>query len=360
MTEPQPWFPELVGGYSCVCFGPLHRPTVERFGADWAEPEHIVTSGPFKIAAWEHGESLTLVRNEGWREAGRVELDRIEIRFFREPDDAARALEAGEIDVADTDDASTSEHLAVYPFLKTQYIGFDVEDISDAHQRRAMALALDRRTIAQEVYEGQFRPAVSMTADGVPDSGRIASDFLRPHARLEQARRLMATVAEPRRTLKLWLPDVPRWLAEATEVRSAWRRIGITTEIRTVPPDEYFDLLYEGKLEDAHVTNWVYDAPYPAYFLDVFRCTHGWNSTGWCDPAYDRLLDRAARTLDDRARVDLYAQAEAMLTGPDGAMPVIPMAWGSKVMLERPNVRDTFNLNKLSLVDLTRVRVKAG
>ena len=364
LVEPQPWFPELLGGYSCICFGPLHRGTVERFGADWAEPQNIVTSGPFEVAAWRHGEVLELVKNEGWRDADEVELDRIEVRFFpstrRGAEAAAQALEVGELDVAGTDGATTSEHVVAYPFLQTEYVALDVEDIPDVRQRRAMALALDRRTIAEEVREGLSRPATSMTADGVPGFGRIASDFLRPEPQLERARGLMAAVREPRRSIELWVVDDPVRLEEAAEVRASWRRIGIEATIRSLPWEEFLDLAFERKLDDAHVIGWVYEAPYPAYLLDNWRCGNGLNLTGWCDPAYDRLLDRAAATTDGEARLDLYARAEAMLTGPQGAMPVIPIVWGSRVMLERPAVRSTFDLNKAALVDLTRVRVERG
>jgi oligopeptide transport system substrate-binding protein len=360
LAEPQPWFPELVGGYSCVCFGALHRPTVERFGDDWAEPEHIVTSGPFKLAEWEHGTSLVLVKNEDWWDADRVLLDRVEIRLFRTHEQAARALRSGAIDVTDAQ-VDSKEHRAVYPYLSTWFVGLRVDDVPDPRQRRAMALALDRRTIVEKQPAAGARPATSLTTDGIPGFGRLTPGFLHAEARLDSARQLLAAVPEPRLNLKLWTHDVPQWRALAAEVRSAWRRLGIESTVRSLPSDELIDLLEKGELDDAFLMGWGYDAPDPANLLDVvFRCGSIWNFTGYCDPAFDQVLDRAAREPDPSERLDLYAQAEAMLTGADGAMPAIPLSWGSRSMLERPHVRETFELNHAAQVDLTKVRVAGG
>jgi hypothetical protein len=46
-----------------------------------------------------------------------------------------------------------------------------------------------------------------------------------------------------------------------------------------------------------------------------------------------------------------------MLFGPDGAMPIIPMYWYTYTTLEREFVKDTFDLNLLAQVDLTKVAV---
>jgi len=45
-------FPRLAHLLTYPAFLPVHQPTVERFGSKWWTPEHIVTSGPFRIASW--------------------------------------------------------------------------------------------------------------------------------------------------------------------------------------------------------------------------------------------------------------------------------------------------------------------
>ena len=355
LAEPQPWFPSLVGGRNCLCFSPIHAKTVERYGEDWAKPEHIVTSGPFKLVEWKRGESMTLAKDVRWRDAATVALERVEVRFLRD-DETAAALEAGEIDVAFAAAGLTTD-TTVYPQLLTEYVGLDVDDIPDARQRRAMALVVDRRTIANKVYDGTYRPATSLTADGAPDFERIGSHFLQVDSGLAEARRLMSEAAAPRRAITLWLADVPEWRAAAAELRVAWSRLGIETTIKAIPEwEEYWRLADGGQLGDAFLSGWGYDFPHPVDFLDVWRCGSLSNHTGFCDRAYDRLLERAAREADEDVRLDLYAEAEAFLTGATGAMPGIPIAWGGLPMVERSSVRETFVVNPAGQIDLTRVR----
>jgi oligopeptide transport system substrate-binding protein len=95
-------------------------------------------------------------------------------------------------------------------------------------------------------------------------------------------------------------------------------------------------------------------------FLEMWTCESGNNNTNYCDPAYDRLVAEARRTQDDQQRHELYARLEQMLFGPDGAMPIIPIYWYTYTTLERESVKETFNLNLLNQVDLTKVEVVEG
>jgi hypothetical protein len=46
-----------------------------------------------------------------------------------------------------------------------------------------------------------------------------------------------------------------------------------------------------------------------------------------------------------------------MLFGPEGDVPVIPIYWYTYTTLERESIKDTYDLNLLDQVDLTRVEV---
>ena len=51
-------------------------------------------------------------------------------------------------------------------------------------------------------------------------------------------------------------------------------------------------------------------------------------------------------------------QLEEKLTGENGALPFIPLWSGTYNNLERDTVKDTFNINLLDQVDLTKVEIK--
>ncbi|MES3014510.1 MAG: ABC transporter substrate-binding protein, partial [Pseudomonadota bacterium] len=57
-----------------------------------------VGTGPFKLDAWARGASITLSKNEGFRNAGAVKMKKVTIRFINDPAAQVAALLAGDID----------------------------------------------------------------------------------------------------------------------------------------------------------------------------------------------------------------------------------------------------------------------
>src|SRR5215203_4807016 len=74
LTSPQPWFIQQL---SHTSFLPVNKGAVTRYGKKWTEPGNIVTNGPFKLSAWRHDASVTLVKNTRWRGAKSVKLQQI-------------------------------------------------------------------------------------------------------------------------------------------------------------------------------------------------------------------------------------------------------------------------------------------
>jgi len=353
--KPNPFFLSTIGGYVCLCFAPLHRESVERYGDRWHEAGHIVTSGPFTVAEWEVEEKLVLVKDERWRGADEVSLDRIEVSFWRESEDGIQAVASGDLDVfwAPGVRSIQGRHGQTNPLLNSVYVGFNVARVPDPRQRRAMALAIDRTDLNERAYEGAGRPATSLTADGVPAFERIRSRFLDERAALAEAEELLGQVEQPVDEVTLWTNEERR--SEASAVQEAWGRLGLRVTPRVLDFDQLFTALSRGRFE-AYITGWVYDFPDAINFLQLWRCDDPDNYTRFCDRAYDRLLDRALVERDDAARVALYAAAERVLTGPEGAMPGAPLVWGSLPVAVGPEV-EGFELNPMAQADLTAVRV---
>lgn len=352
-ASPQPFFLSYVGGATCMCFAPLHRESVQRYGDAWREPDHLVTSGPFKVADWKPEQSLMLVKDENWRNADEVVLDRIEVTFWRREHDARRGFEAGDLD-AFFDWSEETPDVEYVPSLLTEYAALSVARLPDPRQRRAMALALDRQDFGRRAYGRQARPATSLTPDEMPGFDRIETGFLEPGARLDEAKRLMSQVDDPVREVGLWINEERR--AQGGPVKEAWAELGIDVDLKVVPwGKEYFQVLERGDF-DAYLLGWLYDFPDAINLLMEWRCDSPNNFTGFCDREYDRLIDQAAREADETARVGLYAEAEAILTGRSGVIPVIPLVWIGLPLAVKARV-EGFQFNAMGQIDLTRVRV---
>ena len=102
---------------------------------------------------------------------------------------------------------------------------------------------------------------------------------------------------------------------------------------------------------------WIGDFVDAINFLELWTCESGNNSTNYCNKEYDALIEKARSTPDNDARYELYAQAEEILCGENGDMPIIPIYYYTYTSssASRSRTRSTFNL--LNQVDLTKVVV---
>jgi oligopeptide transport system substrate-binding protein len=364
LTSAQPWFLQQVAHHSFLA---VHAPTVERHGNKWTEAENIVTNGPFRLAEWSHNARIDLVKWNGWRDADTVSLTRVNGLMLTQGISAVQAFEADQVDVnltippADLPRLKETPEYGQYPALGTYYYGVNMKNVRDVNQRRAMALAIDRRAIIDNISQADQIPAEGYTPQGMPgfDTINPESEWLPERADLERARELMASVRDPKRSLTLYYNNDPAHKSVAIAVQSQWRELGLDVTLKVQEWAQYLQFLGPPPHQnvDVYRLGWIGDYVDAMNFLEMWTCESGNNNTTYCDPEYDRLVAEARRTQDDQRRYEVYAQLEEMLFGPDGAMPIIPIYWYTYTTLERESVKDSFNLNLLDQVDLTEVEV---
>jgi ABC-type oligopeptide transport system substrate-binding subunit len=365
LTSQQPWFVQQAAHHS---FLPVHQQTVERHGTTWTEAKNIVTNGAFKLAGWKHDASITLVKNQDWRDADKVALDRVEGRIIVDGTTRVQAFEAGEVDVLDGGglppaDMARLKQLAEYekyPALGTYYYGFNLKNVPDVDQRRAMAFAIDRQSIIDNVAQADQIPATGMVPKGMPGFEVIKQDFLPVRADLDKAKKFMANVESPKRDVTLFYNDAPGHKEIAVAVQAMWKELGIDVTIKAQEWAQFLEFLGPPPSDAVYLyrLGWIADYGDPMNFLELWTSKSGNNNTRFANPAYDRLIERARNTPDNAARYELYRQAEAMLTGPQGAMPISPIYWYTYTNLERESVKDSFEINPLDQFDLSKVVIE--
>ena len=366
LTTPQPWFTQQVAHSSFLA---VNKKTVEKFGEKWTEAANIVTNGPFKLERWEHSANIDIVKWPEWRDADSVKLTRVNGRMITDGITAVQAFEAGEIDVLNgglpTDEIARLKETPEYDQyagLGTYYEGFNVKNIPDVKQRRAMSLAIDRRSLIDNIAQADQLPATGFTPKGMPgfDTINPASPWMPENGDVEQAKKLMSEVANPVKDVTFYVNDAPGHREIAVAIQSAWKQeLGITSTIKQQEFQQYLEFLGPPPNKDVDVyrLGWVGDFVDAINFLDLWTCKSGNNNTNYCSKAYDAVIAKAKLTQDNDARYKLYAQAEDILFGENGDMPLIPIYFYTYTNLEKENVKATFNLNLLDQVDLTKVVV---
>jgi oligopeptide transport system substrate-binding protein len=369
LTSAQPWFIQQVAHHSFLA---VHQETVEQFGADWTEPGNIVTNGPFMLESWEHEATINLVKNPDWRDADSVSLERINGNILFDGTTRVRSFGAGEVDALDGAGLPPEEierlkeepYYEQYPALGTYYYGFNVKNITDVNERRALSLAINRQIITDDIDRTGRDQATGMTPNGMPGFETLnpESPWLPAEGDPAQAEELLSQVASPHQQLNIFHNDAPGHKEIAVAVQDMWNELGIQTTIKAQEWAQYLEFLGPPPNDavDVYRLGWIYDFPDAINGLELFTCDSGNNNTNWCNEEFDALVEQAKGEEDEEARFELYGQMEDIMFGEDGEMPLTPIMWYTYPNLENDRVRDTFFINALDQIDFTKVVVQEG
>jgi oligopeptide transport system substrate-binding protein len=367
LTSAQPWFVQQVSHHSFLA---VHRATVEKFGDRWTEPANIVTDGPFKLASWEHSATIDLVKNDAWRDAADVSLARVNGKIIVDGTTRVQAFEAGEVDALDAGGLPPDEigrlketpEYEVYPALGTYYYGFNLENLPDLHERRALSLAIDRRTIVDNIAQADQVPSTGYSPNGLPgfDTFNPNSPWTPENGDLDAAKNELAQAKNPKTDLTLFFNDSPGHKEIATAVQAQWKELGISTTLKQQEWAQFLEFLGPppNSAVDVYRSGWIGDYVDAINFLELWTCDSGNNNSNYCDKEYDALVEQARSTQDDQARFEIYGQLEQKLVGQDGALPMTPIYWYTYPNLEQLSIKDSFTVNLLNQIDLTKVVVR--
>ncbi len=294
--------------------------------ADWFR-DHLVTSGPFRLAAWRPGEELVLVRNERYFDPALPRLDRV---IFRIAPDAATHVEqllAGALDFAcgltpgDAARIATDKDLRLVAFDNRQYdyICWNTlrAPFDDPEIRRALTLAIDRQALVDTLFKGYARVASSP----IPSNVWAHDPALQPLPYdPAEARRIFEREGFADRNGDGILERDGRPFAfelttnSSNRIRTAalvmiqeqLRKVGVAATPRTIE----IQALTEANLAhnfDATVSGWAVDTTLDLkpYFHST-ESAGGYNFGSYKNAEVDRLLDAARRApTPEAAKPDL-------------------------------------------------------
>jgi oligopeptide transport system substrate-binding protein len=342
LEGPTGYFPHLLAHHATY---PVPRHVVEAHGEAWTEPGNIVTNGPFRLEAWQRGESMVLVRNPEYRGRFRGNVQRVELFFLADPSAQLEPYEADRLDVLNLvglppseTDRARRQHAGEYvsgPELSTTYVGFDVSrpPFDDPRVRRAFVLATDRETLADVVLSGYLFPATDgFIPPGMPGhSAGIALPY-----DPGQARQILAEAGYPGGRGFPVVDLLTRGVESESEYLQAQWRENLGVEI-TWEAMEYEMFLDRLRREPPCLfrAGWSADYPDPDNFLRV-GVNDARRYTKWQNEAYDRLVEKARRVMNQRERMKLYRQADRILVEEAAIM---PLSHGQLNLLVKPWVK---------------------
>lgn len=129
-----------------------------RQNGDWFR-QHLVVDGPFTVASWQPQQQIVLQRNERYYEKGLPYLDRVVMRQIPDQSSGLTQLLSGELDFlpqigfGDAPRVKASPRLELIAYWFNLYVAVTWNNerplFKDPEVRRALTLAIDRKTIVE-------------------------------------------------------------------------------------------------------------------------------------------------------------------------------------------------------------------
>jgi oligopeptide transport system substrate-binding protein len=299
------------------------------------------------LKEWNAHQHILVEKSPTYWDRAHVRLNAIRFYPIDNIDAEERAFRAGQLHVTWSLSLSKvlplqkeqSPTLRIDPNLQTYFFRLNTRKapFDDVRVRRALALSIDRQTIAEKILPGGRQPAASF----VPP---FLKGYTPPTYKAYDLAAAKQLLADSGHTGGAGLPpieilynnsEILRSVAEA--IQQMWHRdLGI--DVRIVN-QEYKVVMASRRSGDFQILlgDWTADYLDATTFLDLWRRDSGNNYTGWSDPAYEELASRADATVEAGARAALLAQEEAIVLK---AAPIIPIYFNTHVYLLQPSVKD--------------------
>ncbi|MGH7414001.1 MAG: ABC transporter substrate-binding protein [Candidatus Rokuibacteriota bacterium] len=313
----------------------LPKEVEEKFG-DFNRPEAVIGTGPFILRSYQKGVRVVWERNPDYFKKGQPYVDAVELEITPDGNTRLSLLRAGKVDFghmwgyASVEEGKslqkTSPEIVINP---TQIIGqgmvymrTDQPPFNDVRVRRAVALAIDRKTWNDGLFAGE----------ACIDSGPVPcamKEWKLDAAKLDPAKAKYLTGYDPAEAKKLLAEAGHRngfttpafhWPGYAGAWRSIYEltadnlsKVGIQVELKPEEYGKYISTTYLGKFEKmaigpitpfTEVDDWLYGTHAPEQPN---------NRSHVADAELNRMLVAQRRELDPKKRKEIIDDIQRYL-----------------------------------------------
>jgi len=344
LCQPDPAFPSKAA-FSAFSIQP--KEWIEAAMADRRILSQPIGTGPFKLEAWNRGDSIVMKRfDDYWGEKAKVET----LVFRWNKEGAARLLElqSGTVDGIDNPSPDDFDVIRNDPNLKlierevlnVFYIGMTntFKPFDDVRVRQAIAMGIDRERIVKNFYPAGSVVATHFTPCAIPNgcTGEPWYEF-----NPTKAKELLAEAGYPNGfKTKIYYRDVFRsYLPEpglvATDIQAQLKEnLGIEAEVVVMESGAFIEESSAGRLDGLYLLGWNADYPHITNFLD-FHFGAANPQFGKPHPEIYEVLQKAAQIADPKEAEALYTQANNAIRE---LVPMVPVAHGGSAVAYRADV----------------------
>lgn len=333
LSAPLPYFATMTTHSTMF---PSPQSVIEKYGSEWTKPGNIVSNGAYVLTEHLPNERSVRERNPMYWDNDNTIIEKVVALVINDENVALTRYLAGELDRTEVPAGQFPrlqneypEEAISFPRLCNYYYTFNLspdgpEAFKDVRVRKALALAVDRKIITENVLAGGQPQAYSFTPAAVADFEPPASEMasMTQPERDAKAKELLAEAGYgPDNPLKFNMiyntSESHKKIAVA--MTQMWKqKLGVQAELGNMEWKVFLETRGNQDFELARGA-WCGDYNEASTFLDLLTTHSGYNDGKYSNAEIDGLM-QDARTADNAS--ELYTRVEAIIAE---EQPIIPV-----------------------------------
>lgn len=285
-------------------------------------------TGAFAMSEFTPGTKIVYTKRSDYRDAANVKLDEINQLTIPQAETQTAALAGGQVDLLNLVAPQQVEPLKAINGVKVQsiegagfhaiYLNAGDPVLSDVKVRQALALAMDRPSLAKVAWGELAQPAADNTI--LTSNPFHSKDVKVPEQDIAKAKQLLSEAGHPNGfTMDIYTTNERYGLQEmAVALASQAAKIGVTLNVKTVTNSS---LGNDGFRKKPIVTFYFTAGPGgPDAEVSTFYQSNGVSNGGGYEEPYfsdgelDKLIVEGQAESDPAARQDIYNRIQAIIT----------------------------------------------
>lgn len=377
-------FVPFLGILTMKYFSVVPHEAIEMYADDFRI--NPVGTGPFCFKMWEEGSKLVMLKNENYFEydgnSRLPYLDAVSVSFIKDREtsflnflkgvtDMVSGIDAINTDEVFTDEGALNDEyktkfkLQTTPFIKTDYLGFVIDESQPIVKnsplkllaiRKAINYGFDRKKMVQYLRRNMGIPATAgFLPPGLPsfDAAKVKGYDYSP----DRVRELLTQAGFPegKGLPEITLSTSEQYMELAEYIQSQLSDFGIKIKIDVQKPSVLSENASNSKINFFR-KSWVADYADEENFLSLFYSKNwspkGFNYTHYSNARFDELYEKSQEELNDTVRYNYYREMDKLLIED---APVVPLYYDEVVRLVKNNISG-LTVNPMNLLNLKRVK----
>ncbi len=328
-----PYFPTMVTHATTF---PIHQATIDAHGAEWTKPGNIVSNGAYVLTEHVPNERSVRERNTMYWNNDATIIDKTVALVINDENQALTRYLADELDRTEVPSGQFPslkeqypDQAVSFPRLCNYYYTFNLsdsgpEEFKDVRVRQALALAVDRKIITENVLAGGQPQAYTFTP-GATAGFEIPEVEMATMSQAERDAKAKALLAEAGYDASNPLAfDMLFNTSEAhnkvaVAMSQMWKqKLGVQVTLGNQEWKTFLDTRGNQNFELARGA-WCGDYNEASTFLDLVTSASGYNDGKYSNARVDELMAEAKTSANPQP---LYTEVEQILAS---EMPIIPI-----------------------------------